>query len=468
VFALVYALRGRRPAEIARVSAFKVLVIHREGDKKTFTAQEKPVPLCLGDILEIETGSARVETAEGDRFEFEPGSRLALEGETGALAWKFEAGQLNGNFASASTRLLVGPFVVKPRAGSSLRVRGADREGNQEIIVLSKLNACEILVPKVLSLSFSNGTNTQAGSHTGASVTSGIAGFRIAAEIEKAADPVVLTTLRDGKAFRLFEDADLLVTDAGVEVKAGKVESPAKAGSVTVAAGTPAAQPGPAKPLPDPGSGKGTGAPPDVGPPAPDPSPKAGPIPAPADPGPKTAPDPVVEPGGPQAPGSGPDPGPPAAQPAGSTPHAGTPPAPGPDPAQPAVKPPADPTATAPAGTLPGPGVVEAKEPEPKPPAVDPEPPAKPPDPAETVKPEPPAPRPPAPRIGPVVLPAVVHLKGTVTLVRDGKPSTIATGRTKLCKGDRIRVGSKARAVVETRGGVRYQLEENSEFVYEE
>jgi hypothetical protein len=62
----------------------------------------------------------------------------------------------------------------------------------------------------------------------------------------------------------------------------------------------------------------------------------------------------------------------------------------------------------------------------------------------------------------------VVCLKGSVTLVREGRETRLAPGRTGLRKGDRIRVGPRSRASVEIRAGVRYHLEENSEFLFDE
>ena len=62
------------------------------------------------------------------------------------------------------------------------------------------------------------------------------------------------------------------------------------------------------------------------------------------------------------------------------------------------------------------------------------------------------------------VLPAVWVMRGDVRLVRGEQTVKLAYGRTRVEKGDIVRVGEGSKAKVETSEGIAYILEENSEF----
>jgi hypothetical protein len=420
-----------------------------------------------------------VKTVDGDEFEFFPaGSPLLLRGEKGALRWKTESGSINGAFATGNTQLLFGPLSIRPLADSS--IRAGVPTGKSEIHLRSKLMGCEAEIPGAFNVVLSNGASPKKGSYIEVIVGLEVSGYKVASVIEGGEPPLRLKGLKGGPTVTLFHGAEAFVQDGKVVSVKGKFEAdgPVKWEEPAVtpepAPETPEKPPTEtAEPPAEPPGGAGEEEPPGE-PPAPETPGEAGPETPDAEPpgSPSSeeteSPPPAETPESPPAeeppaeveskPPSEPEASPPAEPPEEGEPASeDPPPAETPEEAPPPVEPPGEATPPAePPGEAPPPEITDE--------------PIQPPDESPDIQPyNPPEedkgsePEEEAPYSGPVVW----VLRGKVALLRDGKAFPLPKGRNEVKSGDVIRVGPRAKARVETPGGVTFTLGENSEFLVE-
>jgi hypothetical protein len=414
VFAGAYTILRGGTKEVAKISRFQSLLVSRQGEERVFGPGDEPVALVPGDVIEIQGRSALLKTIDGEEMEFFPdGFPLTIDVVNEALVLKSKAGTINGVFSRGTTLIILGPLKIRPEPDSSVRAKIL-RDGSAAT-VKAKLKGVSAEIPGVLSLHLSTGTKPKKGASAEAVIEIGIGRYTVHASNHGVDEPVVLAGAK-GPEIRMFDGCQAIVHKSEVvSATPGRFES-----EVPLREQKPEPATAPAQGVEEPALPK--------------------PVPAPPDP---VEPEPEV---------TDPDPTPeetPATEPVVE---------------HPAVENPAPPDAE--------PGAGNGEDPVPARPTKEPEiveepvaPPDSSPDIADYETPsETSAPPAEEPSGSDRVLPAVWVMRGDVRLVRGEQTVKLAYGRTRVEKGDIVRVGEGSKAKVETSEGIAYILEENSEF----